>query len=128
MNQEPKKIWIKNTTNGLIYQVWEHERHLYDLTVTVPATPEEVEAWVSGTYWNQTQVVIQHAVEVKKAAPTPQKVEATEPQAPANQGLDGKTKAELLEILRGLDPETEHNEKTTNAVIIQSIEVFQTLK
>jgi hypothetical protein len=50
---ENKTIWLKNTTNKMLYEIAEVELSIYqtDPNKVVIATEAEVKRWKDGTYW-----------------------------------------------------------------------------
>jgi len=45
-------IWLKGK-NGILFEIKETDRRIYNINDYEEATKEEVEAYKKGTYWNQ---------------------------------------------------------------------------
>lgn len=113
-----KTVWLRNTTNGVMYEVPETEVHLYqtDKEKVVEATKDQIKAYKEGNYWKN------FSAKVSQSKPSDNQNDGE-----GDDSLESKTKPELVAMLKELDPETELNDKNTKAELIEAIQVFQSV-
>jgi hypothetical protein len=117
-NQKIKTVWLRNTTNGLVYEVPEEEVNIYrsDKEKVAIATEKEVKAFQEGTYWSNLGKSETKQVEPKKQAKN------------KNQPKAEESNEELLEKLLELDPKTDLDAKSSKEDILAAISLAEEAK